>query len=255
MINLSIHKIGILESAKNNKIEHTGLGKIVMYYFSCFVKNKKAKSQETRNKETIMDKTIFIKCDKHSKVNQDKVLLKDVAEVYCAETTFANKAKAVTITHLKKAGSRKVVSVLYVMEQIQKAMPGVIVQSIGETDFIIEWEKKPKLELIKIVVVSLIAFFGTAFTIMAFHNDIGIRSVFEEVYYITKGTAPDGVGILEIAYCLGLFLGITVFFNHFGKKKFTADPTPVAVAMHNYEADVNQAIVENAQRRGGEESE
>ena len=103
--------------------------------------------------------------------------------------------------------------------------------------------------------ISFIAFFGTAFTIMAFHNDIGIRSVFEEVYHLTSGTAPEGVGILELSYCLGLFLGITVFFNHIGKKKFTNDPTPVAVAMHNYERDVNQSIVENAERRGAEESE
>ena len=202
-----------------------------------------------------MDKTIFLKCSKHSKVNQGKVVLKDVAEVYCADAALANKAKVVTVTHLKKQGQRKVVSVLYIMEQIEKALPGVTMQSIGEIDVIVEWEKPEKGEYLKVAVVSLIAFFGTAFTIMAFHNDIGIRSVFEEIYHITRGTAPEGVGVLEIAYCLGLFLGITVFFNHIGKKKFTSDPTPVAVAMHNYEKDVNQAIVENAERRGVEESE
>ncbi len=202
-----------------------------------------------------MDRTLFIKCDRHSKVNQNKALLKDVAEVYCADQTLANKAKVVTVTHLKKEGSRKVLSVLYIMEQIEKELPGVTMQSIGEIDILVEWEKKEKLEYLKVIGVSLIAFFGTAFTIMAFHNDIGIRSVFEEVYYVTRGTAPEGIGILEFSYCLGLFLGITVFFNHIGKKKFTADPTPVAVAMHNYEKDVNTAIVENAERRGVEESE
>lgn len=202
-----------------------------------------------------MDKTIFLKCSKHSKVNMDKAVVKDVAEVYCADTTLANKVKVVKVTGLKKPGSRKVVSVLYIMEQIEKAVPGVTLQSIGETDVIVEWEKKQKLEYLKVAVVSMIAFFGTAFTIMAFHNDIGIRSVFEEIYNITRGTTPEGVGVLEISYCLGLFLGITMFFNHIGKKKFTDDPTPVAVAMHNYEKDVNQAIVENAERRGVEESE
>lgn len=202
-----------------------------------------------------MDKTIFLKCSNHVKVNTNKATVKDVAEVYCADNMLANKVKVVTITHLKKPGSRKVVSVLYIMEQIEKAVPGVTMQSIGEIDVIVEWEKKQKLEYLKVAIVSLIAFFGTAFTIMAFHNDIGIRSVFEEVYHLTKGTAPEGVGVLEFSYCLGLFLGITVFFNHIGKKKFTDDPTPVAVAMHNYEKDVNQAIVENAERRGVEESE
>ena len=199
-----------------------------------------------------MDRTVFIKCDKHAKVSQNKVLLKDLAEVYCEDSALANKAKVVTITQLKKAGSRKVLSVLYLMAQVQKEIPGVVIQSIGETDMIVSWEENPKMEFIKIAAVSLIAFFGTAFTIMAFHNDVGIRAVFEEIYYITRGTAPEGVGILELSYCLGLFLGITVFFNHFGKKKLAADPTPVNVAMHNYEKDVNQAIVENAERQGTE---
>ncbi|MBO5347635.1 MAG: stage V sporulation protein AA [Lachnospiraceae bacterium] len=202
-----------------------------------------------------MDKTIFLKCSSHSKVKQGNVTLKDVAEVYCADTNLANKAKAVAITSLKKEGERKVLSVLYIMEQIEKALPDAVMESIGEIDVIVEWEKPLKMEILKIAAVSLIAFFGTAFTIMAFHNDIGIRSVFEEIYHITRGDAPEGVGVLEVCYCLGLFLGITVFFNHIGKKTFTDDPTPVSVAMHNYEKDVNQAIVENAERRGVEESE
>lgn len=202
-----------------------------------------------------MNKTIYLKCNSHSRVKQNKAYVKDVAEVYCEDRALANKAKLVLATHLKKEGSRKVLSVLYIMEQIATALPGVEVESLGETDVIVEWEKQNQLEPLKIIAVSLIAFFGTGFTIMAFHNDIGIRSVFEEVYHITSGSAPEGVGLMEISYCAGLFLGITVFFNHLGKKKFTADPTPIAVAMHNYEKDVNQAIVENAERRGVEESE
>ena len=202
-----------------------------------------------------MNKTIYLKCTSHSKVNRGKVVLKDIAEIYCAEASLKNKASTICVTHLPKEGERKVISVLYVMEQIEKEMPGAVVESIGEIDVIVEWEKPAKAEVIKIVAVSLIAFFGTAFTIMAFHNDIGIRSVFEEIYHLTSGTAPEGLGVIELSYCLGLFLGITILFNHIGKKKFNDDPTPIAVAMHNYEKDVNQAIVENAERRGIEEGE
>ncbi len=202
-----------------------------------------------------MNKIVYLKCDSHSKVNSGKVILKDIAEIYCAEASLKNKVSDVTVTKLKTEGERKVLSVLYVMEQIEKNLPGTTVESIGETDMIVEWEKPAKGETIKIIAVSLIAFFGTAFTIMAFHNDIGIRSVFEEIYDITSGNTPEGVGVIEFSYCLGLFLGITVFFNHIGKKKLNEDPTPVAVAMHNYEKDVNQAILENAERRGIEDKE
>ncbi len=202
-----------------------------------------------------MNKTVYLKYSSHSKVNRGKVILKDIAEIYCAEKSLKNKVSNVSVIRLQTEGERKVLSVLYVMEQIEKEMPGITVENIGEIDMIVEWEKPEKGEAAKIIAVSLIAFFGTAFTIMAFHNDIGIRSVFEEIYYITSGTAPEKLGVLEISYCLGLFLGITVFFNHIGKKKLNGDPTPVAVAMHNYEKDVNQAIVENAERRNIEESE
>lgn len=202
-----------------------------------------------------MDKTIFIKCKNHVKVTQGKVMLKDVAEVYCADKALANKARTVTVAHLKREGSRKVLSVLYIMDRLEEALPGVTMQSIGELDVIAEWEKKQRLEALKVAFISLIAFFGTSFTIMAFHNDIGIRDVFEEIYNITRGNAPDGVGILELSYCIGLFVGISVFFNHIGKKKFTEDPTPITVAMYNYEKDVNQTIIEDAERRGVEESE
>ena len=47
-------------------------------------------------------------------------------------------------------------------------------------------------------------------------------------------------------------MGILVFFNHFGKKKFTVDPTPMEIQMRLYENDIQTTLVENASRRGDE---
>lgn len=199
-----------------------------------------------------MDRTLFIKCKNHAKVTEAKVCVKDVAEVYCADTTIINRVNTIKVAQLQKQGSRKILSVFLIMEQIQKEGIEVNIQTIGETDVIVEWEKTAAFDVAKILFVSLIAFFGTAFTIMAFHNDISIRSVFSEVYQLTLGYVPEGVGVLEFFYCLGLFFGIAIFFNHMGKKMFTSDPTPITVAMYNYEKDVNATIVEDAERRGKE---
>ena len=57
---------------------------------------------------------------------------------------------------------------------------------------------------LKIALVSLVSFFGTAFTIMAYHNDIGIRDVFAELYLIVMGTESDGFTVLEVFYSIGL---------------------------------------------------
>ena len=43
-----------------------------------------------------------------------------------------------------------------------------------------------------------------------------------------------------------------VFFNHFGKKKITPDPTPIQVQLRKYEQDVDMTFIENASRGGKE---
>ena len=58
--------------------------------------------------------------------------------------------------------------------------------------------------------------------------------------------------ILEIMYSVGLVVGILIFFNHFGKKRFTVDPTPMEVQMRLYENDIQTTLVEDAARRKNE---
>lgn len=151
-----------------------------------------------------------------------------------------------------------VVSVLKIIEQITKLCPGITVESIGETDIIIQKaslehdkpEQKHSLwTYIKIAIVALICFFGSAFTIMAFHNDVGLSDVLSQIYELVTGVKSDGYTALEISYSIGLAIGIIVFYNHIGGKRLTSDPTPLEVEMRNYERDVNQAIVEMADRQ------
>lgn len=82
---------------------------------------------------------------------------------------------------------------------------------------------------------------------MAFHNDIGIREVFGQVYELISGQRAQGLTALEISYSVGLALGI-IFFNHIGGRRITKDPTPIEVEMRNYEDDVNNALAETADR-------
>ena len=63
------------------------------------------------------------------------------------------------------------------------------------------------------------------------------------------GATPNGISSLEICYCLGLAIGILVFFNHIGKKKITHDPTPLQVEMRKYENDLDMTFIENAGRK------
>ena len=144
------------------------------------------------------------------------------------------------------------VSALFVISLLQQDNPNLDVESIGARETVVEQVKVSRYpglwQVCKIVFVCCICFFGAAFTIMAFHNDIGIREVFGQIYELLTGQEPQSVTALEIAYSIGLALGILVFFNHIGGRRITSDPTPIEVEMRKYETDVNQALTETADR-------
>ena len=97
--------------------------------------------------------------------------------------------------------------------------------------------------------MAAVSFFGTGFTIMAFHNDISINKIFSHVYELVMGYPSDGYSILEVSYSIGLAAGIILFFNHIGGRRITKDPTPIEVEMRVYETDVNKALIETAESR------
>ena len=50
---------------------------------------------------------------------------------------------------------------------------------------------------------------------MAFNTDVGVDELFDKVYFLVTKTKGDGKSILELSYCIGLPVGIIVFFDHF----------------------------------------
>ena len=87
---------------------------------------------------------------------------------------------------------------------------------------------------------------------MSFNNDVSITNLFSQIYELVTGTKSDGFTVLELTYSIGISIGILIFFNHFGKKRFTVDPTPIEVEMRLYENDLQTTLIENISRKGRE---
>ena len=98
--------------------------------------------------------------------------------------------------------------------------------------------------------MCIVIFFGSAFTIMAFNNDVGVSEVFAKFYMQVMGKESSGFTELEVFYSIGIAFGILVFFNHVGRKKITPDPTPLQVEMRKYENDIDTTFIENSSRGG-----
>lgn len=203
--------------------------------------------------------TLHLKIGRNTVVWDRQVRLSDIADMECTDEAALRQLKQKKIyTFRENSGSRKnqlvVVSVLKIMEQIHKDYPELEISNEGETDFIIEYvpfpEKPEWVNITKTIVLCILIFFGAAFTIMAFNNDVGVGDVFAKFYHQVTGMESDGVTELEICYSIGLSFGILIFFNHVGRKKITHDPTPIQIEMRKYESDLDTAFIENAGRKG-----
>jgi len=204
-----------------------------------------------------MSTTLYLKFEKNNEVSKKHVCVGDVSTIWCTDKAITSKVKTIKLLNIQEDKHRRYsFSVMKIIELINQEYPNVEVQNIGEPDFIIDYENKDKqnhtlnsvLNIIKIVIISLITMFGSAYAIMAYNNDVAVSEVFGKAYMIFLGDAGQGHMIIEIMYSIGLTFGIIVFYNHFGGKKITNDPTPLEVEMYTLESDIDDSLINRSSR-------
>lgn len=199
--------------------------------------------------------TIYIKAEQNVEVSNKEVTLGDVVKMECVDKDLLAKLKVKKLLRIQNEGShRLVVSILKIVEIIHEEFPNLEVQNMGVTDIIVTYEgeknKHKTFEVIKVIMVVIVSFVGAAFAIMTFNNDSGTNTLFSQIYEMFMGKAKEGFSILELTYSIGLTVGILVFFNHFGKKRLTVDPTPIEIEMRLYEKDIQTTLIDDYSRKG-----
>lgn len=200
-----------------------------------------------------MSDTLYLQLDENIEVKHPHVYLQDIAKLSCSNSQILNHLRVLPVINLDpdKPG-RYVMSVMDLVELIQKKEPNLEITPLGQPDFIITYDRgtqpNPIWRWAKVIFVCLASFFGAAFSIMTFNTDVDLGKLFGNIYTQVTGQVSNGFTILEISYSIGLGFGVLFFFNHFGKMKITSDPTPMQVQMRLYENDVNTTIIEDINR-------
>ncbi|MBO5487461.1 MAG: stage V sporulation protein AA [Eubacterium sp.] len=204
-----------------------------------------------------MEEILYIKIEQNIPVKKRALTYKDIASLYCTNKKIVQKLEQETFYTLPADCNQKTMfTISKVYEGIHKIYPNLKIENVGEKDFIVDLElpdgkeKSKTREYVKTAFVALIVFFGAAFTIMTFNEDVNVSNVFDKVYKLIMGTSKQGGSSLEISYAIGLPLGILVFYNHFRRRKIKDDPTPIQVEMCTYEEQVNKAMIKTASREG-----
>lgn len=202
-----------------------------------------------------MEDILYIKVSQNVPTQKQQLKIGDVAKLYSVNKSMVqklNEAPFYTMpTHPEKL---TMFTVTKVYEAIHRVYPKIIIENLGENDFIVEYEteKKPSktIEYVKIFLITLVLFFGSAFTIMTFNEDVNVGGVFDKVHQMVTGEMRTEGGVLEVSYAIGLPLGIIVFYNHFRKRDMKNDPTPIQVEMRTYEEQMNKAMIKTSAREG-----
>lgn len=200
-----------------------------------------------------MSDTLYIQIDQNVEVHHPHIYLQDIVRLSCSNTKLLNRLRVMPVTNLDpdKPG-RYVLSSMDLIKDIQQKEPELDITTIGESTFIITYQKEGSVNIVlrwcKVIFVCLATFFGAGFSIMTFNNDVDIPALFEQIYTQVTGQASNGFSVLEISYSMGIGLGVLFFFNHFGRMKLTDDPTPMQVQMRLYEDDINTTLIEDASR-------
>ncbi len=196
-----------------------------------------------------MKETLYIQIQKSIHIDKPTLYVSDIGELFCQDKTIENEISHIVLKNLKdKKGIRVCMNAIDVVKEIQSKYPNVDVNSIGEPEFIVEYAvHKPRPRVLEFAIVFFVAaftFLGSMYAIMAYNNDVGTVEIFENVYEFLGLSDYSDNNVLEIAYGIGIALGIIVFYNHFGSFKITKDPTPIQVEMDKYQKDIDDTLID-----------
>ena len=201
------------------------------------------------------EKIVYVKPAKQAKVvGAPVVRVKDLAQLE-GEKALVERLLQLEVLRLKPGREQKVyASFLDIARAIRKANPGLRLECVGELDTVIMYlpqlpKTRKSVEVLKVMVVCFVLFWGSMLTLMTFHNEASIPQVFTNIHQLLTGEETTRPLVLILSYTLGIAVGIGCFFNHFGKKKLTDDPTPLQVEFVSYKKQIDDAIVDELEEQ------
>ncbi|MFZ7945120.1 stage V sporulation protein AA [Neobacillus sp. 19] len=192
-----------------------------------------------------MEKTIYIRMRNRVQAEpEEKVLLKDAAQIIAPEAIRPILETMMIHQLTQKDRNIVVIDVMKVIELITNKFGDLEVQTIGPAQTIIEVTfKKKGVSIPFFLLIWILLFFGSAMTIMNFHDDVSMQSVHEKIYTIITGEKDTKPLLFQIPYSIGLGLGMILFFNHVFKKRLNEEPSPLEVEMFNYQMDLDNYVI------------
>ncbi|MBT2665344.1 MULTISPECIES: stage V sporulation protein AA [Bacillaceae] len=174
------------------------------------------------------------------------VRIKDIARIIGPEEVIPIIEEIILLTVKKEDKNIIVVDLAQVIVAIRKMDSTIELETFGPSQTIIEIIlSKKKMSYLTFALVWFLLFVGGGMTIMNFHVDVSMGEVHQKIFTIITGKVDDKPLLIQIPYSFGLGMGMILFFNHFFKKRFNEEPSPLEVEMFNYQQDLDSYVIMN----------
>ncbi|WP_430785454.1 stage V sporulation protein AA [Virgibacillus flavescens] len=190
-------------------------------------------------------KTIYLRMKKSIEIEQlQYVKLKHIAFI-SAPIDIKKELEETSLYRITKKDNNIVIIDCYlIMDHLTKSWPDLEFELLGPQQTIIRVNKQKKESSVLIVgFVWILLFIGTAMTIMNFHYDVSMQAVQQKLHYLLTGRRNDYPLWIQIPYSIGLGIGMLLYFNHWFKKRFNEEPSPLEIEIFNYQQDLDQYVI------------
>lgn len=191
-----------------------------------------------------MAEIVYLRMKKNLDISYfQTVKLKDIALI-STTSPYQKELENMNVYRITEADQNIVViDSFLIIEHLNKVFQNLEIQLIGPTHTIIRITQENKRKPILFVAfVWILLFIGAAMTIMNFHYDVSMQEVQQKIHFLFTGEENDYPLWIQIPYSLGLGIGMLLFLNHWFKKKFNEEPSPLEVELFNYQQNLDQYI-------------
>lgn len=202
-----------------------------------------------------MDKKIYLLVKSKAAVEKDyKIIVDDIADVYCKDSSLKEKIKNVNIYKTSDEEDWISISCIYIIEKLLDKDPNLDIEFIGNSEVLIEIKTQVKpnhiLRFLKVSSIFILLFFGAGMTIMNFHTDVDMDKSMEIMYFALTGKENPNPLVLTISYSIGIGLGVILFFNRIisKNKRRKKEPGPMELELFSYDKEMEDYILNDIKK-------
>lgn len=190
-----------------------------------------------------MTSIVYVRMKKSIEVTQLKrILLKHIAFLSAPHELKKELENMPVYNITKEDKNIIVIDSFLVVDYLNNQYPDLEFQLIGPVQTIIRVVTKKSPSIILTILVWILLFIGTAMTLMNFHYDVSMQEVQQKLHYLLTGEENEFPLWIQIPYSLGLGVGMLLFLNHWFKKRFNEEPSPLEVELFNYQQSLDQYV-------------